>query len=494
MIAGRLRSDQTAGTALPDRPGRLGSGLLRREWVASLALGLVAFFVFRASPVRMMLDSKYALLSSEALLHDRSWDVSRYVPRVKALHERDGERRKSMHTSWQLRLSRGRLVYFYPPGSSLLSLPAVALMNAAGLSSISSSGAYDLRGERAMQIWLATLLSAVTVVLCTRLARRELPLSQSLVIGLVAAFGTAIWSTASRILWMQTWGVLVTAAALLELLRWEDGERRRPELLGFLLVAAFWVRPTSAMLAGATALYVLWRHRPAFLRLIATGALGALAYLAFTAAVWGGPTKGYVKLARGLGRANVFVGIFSLLADPTRGVLVFSPFLMVALLVLLRLGIRRERRGFALFLGVVAASSFALYGGYRAWFGLGTVGYRYLTELCPVFAWLAAHAWRRQREERIRLGALWRSGIGFFSVVAVAASVLAHASGAFDFVGSGVNRGLLRPESARMGPHGEPDYYGYLDVAPQRVPLAYWGLLPAAAADREAHQVDDEAP
>jgi hypothetical protein len=140
-----------------------------------------------------------------------------------------------------------------------------------------------------------------------------------------------------------------------------------------------------------------------------------------------------------------------------------------------------------------------LYGGVHNWWGPGTVGYRYLAELSPVIVWLAAHAWRRQLEERARLGRLWRSAVATLAVAAVAASVLAHSTGAFDYDGSALRRGLRKPKNARLGPHGEREWVPYFDVVPQRIPLAYWGLIsPRAAEPRVAEPVSDpsgdEAP
>ncbi len=487
MISRLLRSfraDDDRRRPAPRQPPKL----VLLDWAATLALGVLAFVAFRDSPVHMLLDSKYSLLSSEVLLHERTWDLSRYLAWLKDVHEDLQEQGEVSRSSWQLRVSHGRLVYIYPPGTSLLSMPAVALMNATGLSSISEDGRYYRNGERRMQILLAAFLSALTVVVCVRLARRELPLPHALVMGLVAGFGTAIWSTASRTLWMQTWGVLLTAAAMLELLRWDDGERRRPELLGFLLVAAFWVRPTSALLAGAATLYVLWRHRPAFLRLVATGALGALGYLAYTRIVWGAAVQGYMRQARHLGNLDLVVGVRRLLVDAERGVLIWSSFFVVTLIVLLRLGIRRERRPYALFAGVLLASYMGLYGSVRWWWGTGTVGYRYLTEISPVLVWVAAYAWRRQREERARLGPAWRLGVAALAVASVAASVVAHSTGAFNYTGSAEKRGLRAPMSAWPEGSGKP--LSYLERIPHRIPLAYWGLVPRGGPEPAA---DDPA-
>jgi len=101
------------------------------------------------------------------------------------------------------RLSRinGKVLYSYPHGSSILSLPFVALMNAAGISAIRSDGSYDFRGELLIQKTLAAFLMAILAVVFFRTARLMLPISWSLVLTMGSTFGTQIWSTASRALW-----------------------------------------------------------------------------------------------------------------------------------------------------------------------------------------------------------------------------------------------------------------------------------------------------
>src|SRR2546423_15661710 len=75
----------------------------------------------------------------------------------------------------QLEISDGHIYYFFPPGSSLLSLPYVALLNACGVSAANADGTYNQRGETIIQASLAALLMAglACVFFCT--ARRRLP-------------------------------------------------------------------------------------------------------------------------------------------------------------------------------------------------------------------------------------------------------------------------------------------------------------------------------
>src|SRR5947209_3183790 len=89
-------------------------------------VGVVLFVsiacVFYISPVNYLSDSGFSLLMDEALIHKWTPDMIEFqVPRGHGgVFINDGY-------PWNIKIIKGRLLYVYPWGSSLLSLPAVAL-------------------------------------------------------------------------------------------------------------------------------------------------------------------------------------------------------------------------------------------------------------------------------------------------------------------------------------------------------------------------------
>src|SRR5438045_2818036 len=100
------------------------------EWRIGLLIFITAFAIFRLSPVRQIADSKYSMLLGEQLLKHHTFVLDRAmfpsIPRDKA----DADLLQIRDTPYQIQPVRGRLFYWYPPGSSVLSLPYIALMNA----------------------------------------------------------------------------------------------------------------------------------------------------------------------------------------------------------------------------------------------------------------------------------------------------------------------------------------------------------------------------
>src|SRR5262249_50521754 len=144
--------------------------------------------------------------------------------------------------------SHGRLYYYHPPGSSVLSVPYVAVMDLFGFSSINSDGTYNLGNEMELQGILAGLLMALAAVIFYFTARLILPVSWSAVIALSTAFGTPVWSTLSRGVWSDTWGVFLFSIIILLLLADAVGARKvNAIVLATLLAWTYFVRPTNSI-------------------------------------------------------------------------------------------------------------------------------------------------------------------------------------------------------------------------------------------------------
>jgi hypothetical protein len=381
----------------PPSEAAASGAIRRRDLAVALLLVCVAAGVYLRTSTRGLLDPKFALLTSQSLLERGSWDLAPYF--AGAACDPASPPAPMRRDTYQIFCVRGSAIYVYPPGGSLLSLPLVAAWRAAGESAVRPDGGYDLEGEVELHDRVAALVTALAVALIFLAARRELPAATAAAVALLAAFATSLWSVASQQVWSHTWSALLVAATLVELQRWETGGARRPFGLGLLLAAAFWCRPTNAVLALCTALFVAWRHRAALPRLIAAGALGLGGYLLWSWQLYGSPLPLYVRRAAGgefgtLAALEVLAGV---LVAPTVGLFVYMPVLLVAIAWLLRYGVAPARRplaAWAVGVVVVGALPFALRS---AGWGGGPRGPRFFTEFVPLFAWLGAVAWAARR-------------------------------------------------------------------------------------------------
>ena len=229
-----------ATIAADDRP-TVGVPASARENQSAIEviLFLAAFAIFVIFGLHGMTDAKYSMLVSENLLHHHSFAIQdgtipRMLPSANPEYKPNGY-------PYQMEVSRGKVLYAYPIGSSILSLPFVAFMNVFGISALTPDGVYDEAGEEILQEALAALLMAVLTIIFFRTALLMLPLFWSTVLAVGGVFSTQIWSTASRVLWSHTWEIFLLGIAIYLLAAEEERQDRgRPILLATLLAWAYY--------------------------------------------------------------------------------------------------------------------------------------------------------------------------------------------------------------------------------------------------------------
>jgi len=232
----------------------------------------------------------------------------------------------------------GSAVAQYPPGAALLAAPLYAIWpdEATPITAYNENVAVEPveipmppLGPAAIT---AAIVAAITVGLLG-LAFRRLTDTRTAMLG-AYAFGlaTGIWSVAADSLWQHGPAMLwIAAGGLLSV----DHQMWSGLAFGMGVLT----RPHTALVAAGNGLYQSWRKRsvsPAVkIGVGAAAGLGAL--IAFNAYVFGSPsiTGGYsgdfAERAVSLNLVTWVRNVVGALIDPARGLLVYSPFLIVLL-------------------------------------------------------------------------------------------------------------------------------------------------------------------
>jgi len=409
-----------------DRPGqpltRPGGPLGRwihgeRDLLVGIVIVFASFWLFQRAPIQEPYDSRYAMLLAENLSQHGDFALDRY-----GLQEPD----------YRLQRIDGHVYYSFPPGTSVLSAPFVALLRLRGMSAVRANGTYSNAGELRLDAKLSALLMALFAAVAYFTARCRLPIGWSLAVALVATLGTQVFSTTSRSMWSDTWGILLVGVALLLLL--QSATRRAPLnawLTGSLLGVAYIVRPTNALALVGTALYLVWMGRAELGRFL--GAVsGWLALLvAYSWHHFHTLLPDYFAAGR-LTFENVPAALFGTLLSPARGLFVYVPALgAIAILLLAYRRTLRQRRlaGLAAF---VIAFHLVVLSGFSHWWGGYSYGARLTAGLVPWFVLLGVLALDAARaaagERRSRAVALT---IGATSVLLCLGSIAINSIGAF---------------------------------------------------------------
>lgn len=305
---------------------------------------------------------------------------------------------------------RPRWVNTFGPGAPLSALPVLAPLHL---------WAGDLTRRPAL-LWAgarlaAALLTAAAAAALLLAARRWLAPAPALGLALLFALGTPAWSVSSQALWQHPADLLCLSLGALALTRLTagGGASRAAALAGLALGAAAACRPQSAIYAAVTFGWLAWRDRRAAAAFAAGAAGPALLLLAWNAWWLGGPLR-FGQPGQSVAIALAKTGVPDpwqlryaetlpgLLLSPSRGLLVFSPFLALAALGAAR-AFRGEAHAALRPLALSAAALLVVEGAWFDWWGGWTYGWRRLLGLAPALTlllvpalpWVAAARWRR---------------------------------------------------------------------------------------------------
>ena len=392
-----------------------------------LLLLTTAFVVYWVSPVRQVSDSKYCLAPTYALLESGTLAVDAYFERVEP---RDWGFMVTNGHEHHIEIVGDRLYHFFPPGSFVLAVPFVAVAKLCGVGIRDAAGKYDLAVDSWLQCLIAAAVCSLVVALSYRAARWLLPRGQSLLLAIAVAFGSPIWSTASRALWGDTWGCLLGLLLVCTLVRrTATGERMNGAWFGTLLAWMFLTRPQSASMIAALFVFLLLRDRRTLVTSAVVAAAWLGAFLLWSQCTLGKPLPTYFQSSR-LGTPDFFGGLLGVLFSPGRGTFVYLPTAVVALACAVRSW--RFVTGKSLTIAVAVGISLNLLtiASYVHWWGGYSYGGRLATGVVPWFVLLAILALDAANRRFAARGNARRAPWTVAWVTTLAASILLHSQGA----------------------------------------------------------------
>jgi hypothetical protein len=353
----------------------------------AIAIFAITLIIFLISRIHQASDSAYSMLVSHSLLTRGSIALEHYaLPRYDS--EWNGDHFKH-GPIYQLERIDNHIYYHFPPGTSFLSVPFVAAFKLAGISTVNADGTYNLRNEVRIQAALAAFLMAVLASLFFLTARLLLPTAWSIIIALGGALGTQVYSTASRALWSDTWGILLLAVVIYFVLAAEVGKRRlKPVLIASLLAWTYFVRPTFVVPIVAITVYLVIFYRQIIPKYIATGTTWFILFMLYSWIHYHHFLPSYYRANR-LQFDLFWTALAGNLISPARGLLVYVPTLLFVGYLLIRYRRRLVRARLVWLSIVVVAIHIILISGFNHWWGGHSFGPRFTTGLVPWFVLLA---------------------------------------------------------------------------------------------------------
>jgi hypothetical protein len=383
----------------------------KKDALTGLIIFAVTLSTFLISRVHQLADSKYSMLVTESLLQEGTFKLDHYaLPRLEHFDRGDYVLDGSIY---QLEWIGDHLYYYLPPGSSVLCAPYVALMNLFGVSAVNEDGTYNIEGDLKLQVSLAALLMAMLASIFFFTSRLILPRGWSVLVALGAAWGTQVWSTASRALWSDTWGIFLLGVVVWMLVADALGRYRlRPALLASLLAWMYFVRPTYAIPILAITVHLLLRNRKFFIWYAATGLFWLAGFIAYSWHNFGQLLPNYYLASR-LTFDHFGEALAGNLISPARGLLIYVPVLFFIAYLLVRYRKQLPLPRLTQLALIVIVAHWIVTSGFPHWYGGHSYGPRLMTGIVPWFillGMLGIRAMLTERESRatVKPVKIWR--------------------------------------------------------------------------------------
>jgi len=346
---------------------------------------IVAFLFIPVFPHFVSPNEMGRWATAAAIVEHGTFEISRYLPLLGGRFE-------------DLSVVDGRTYSNKAPGATLVGL--AGYLAVAPLTGPASGESMRL-GVTAMRIVASTIPLLLIALLLARLGRRfgaDPPRIAGVLVALL--FGTPLFTYGLlNFSHALTAASLFAAWTLLFLQSSNDESARRAgwqrDLAGGALIGLAVFSEYPAAVAGASLMIVVVVTTPRRLVPVVLGGLPFAAALAlYNEICFGSPfqlSSAYEKheAFRDMASSGLFgiavpspEGALRMLTDPSKGLLVFSPFLLLAVPALRATASRVGRPAVAALL-LVVVSLITLYSGYPNWHGGWTVGPRYLVPILP---------------------------------------------------------------------------------------------------------------
>jgi hypothetical protein len=372
-------------------------------WRAVLVLVVApaAALLLLGNPTLMSGDSQPIMLEAVSLVGHGRWELSEYVASYAGCaYSPDGR------LPYFLEPAREGVYSSYPSGMVTFAVPMAAVAGALGTD-------LDQPGVRErLEKWTACWVACACLALFFLLALHRVAPGPAWAMTALLATGSAIYSTVGQALWQHGGVILWGLAALLLEFR-QARQRSVPATLcqGVACALMTATRLSSGLFVLPFGLWVLLRSPR---RALWLGAAAAVAYAPWAwlyGSIYGtpfGPSTGL--MAARLWTANLSSSLPGVLVSPGRGLLVYQPWLLLAVAALVPAVRRRlpagERApcpaGWSLFCAAAVVLHLGLISSWRCWWGGYCWGSRLASEVVPLCALLMLRP----------LAALWSGAAG----------------------------------------------------------------------------------
>ncbi len=347
-------------------------------WLALICAGV--FLAAYSSPISTMPnDSTGTLLTAQAILQHGTIKLDAYRVFGNIPYGLD----------YQFIEKGSHLYYYFPLGSSLYVIPFVWLANRLGLDMA------DLASQSEVENLLAALTVTLAFLLIYGICRQFTKRLSSLFLTGIFVFGSSILSTLATSLWSINLALIFILLSLL-LLICDHFKRIRLNsfVLGWALFSAYLCRPSTAIFILIAFTYLFVRRRQQFTKVLLVFLAFMLGFILFSIFEYGQILPDYYLPSR-LNGGNFWLAVYGHLLSPSRGLIVYSPFLILTFIGISLFFKRIARQPLFWLAALWFVGHLTLVARFPHWWGGHGYGSRLFTEAFPAAILLSLLVWQQ---------------------------------------------------------------------------------------------------
>ena len=356
--------------------------------IYGITVFVVVYLVYLSSPIMLSLDSHWSIHTSLSMIYESNTDLNEYMPEIIADDYKAVEK------------IEGRYYTIFPIGVSILAIPFVAVADVVlqpiiekipfllnfynqksgkNVTNISEIRLIDV--FPAVEMVIASFYCAVSAVFVFLIARLRLSLLYSFLVVFIFAFCTSSWSTSSRALWQHGPSVLMLSIALYYLLTVKN-HKKYLHYIAIPLALSFIIRPTNAIPIFFISFYVFINYRSSFTKYLLVAAPFSILYFAYNLTIYDQLLANYSQPNRVFQFEKFFEALAGNIISPARGLLVFSPILILAFYGLVRY-FPKKLNSMNFLVMIIMLSHWFLISSFPHWYGGHSYGSRLFTDMLP---------------------------------------------------------------------------------------------------------------
>ena len=234
--------------------------------------------------------------------------------------------------------------------------------------------------------FISALAGMFVYLACRYLTTRKI----AILSGVIFAFATSTWSISSQTLYAHGMVELLLAVMLYLIVRNEKVYSIK-NIIGLGICTGLFIfnRPSDAVLVIPVMLYVLWYYRAEIQYYIVSGIISGSPFLIYNLLLFHNPLGGYAQVApRMVFGIPVISNYIGLLLAPNKGLLIFSPVLILSIFGFWSITGKHEKPIYRVLNWSIIAIllNLLIYALFDDWIGGQVYGPRYLTGILPFLA------------------------------------------------------------------------------------------------------------